>query len=130
MACFESKQWSTTSSLLLETIKPPRTTKNPNKSRKNIKKKHHQRSHQKPWGFPFKTRQKPNPSTLQPFNDSPGSFRRAGSLTAQEKTKSSPSRSRVARLFRHGSIIFYGVLWDVNDYDMGFQDFRGSIMVC
>jgi hypothetical protein len=22
------------------------------------------------------------------------------------------------------------VLWDVNDYDMGFQDFRGSIMVC
>jgi hypothetical protein len=84
-----------------------------------------------PWLFhgDSHSKQGKNP-TLQPFNDSPGSFRRAGSLTAQEKTKSSPSRSRVARLFRHGSIIFYGVLWDVNDYDMGFQDFRGSIMVC
>jgi len=38
MACFERKQWSTTSSLLLETIKPPTTKKNPNKSRKNKKK--------------------------------------------------------------------------------------------
>lgn len=72
MACFESKQWSTTSSLLLETIKPPRTTKNPNKSRKNIKKKHHQRSHQKPWkshgsfmGIPIQ-----NKAKTQPFNPS------------------------------------------------------------